>query len=66
MAKYLLHCEVISAAGSQTFIVEAASEEEALTKHRAGDSDLFSEEVEVMSLSKHPDIELYDGSGEES
>jgi hypothetical protein len=54
--KYRLTCAVTSAHGAQTFTVEASSPDEAIAKHKLGESEFEEEEVEVMSLGE-PDVE---------
>jgi hypothetical protein len=56
MAKYLIHANIQKASGTQTWSVTADSPEDALRKHKAGESAFYGEQVEVTSLSE-PTIE---------
>lgn len=47
MAKWLIHVEVGSARGNQTWRVEADSEEQAREIWEGGDGDLLHEELEA-------------------
>ncbi len=49
MKKYTIVCEV-TAQGTQTFTVEAKSEEDALVQFKIHGGEFVSEEIEVMGL----------------
>lgn len=55
MATYRIIQEVKRASGWQSWTVEAQNAEEALSKHRAGESEFEDSEVEVTSLEE-PEI----------
>lgn len=57
MPNYLITVPIKGARGIQTYTVDAKSEKEALKKHKDGDSDFDSEEVEVTDTGT-PKIEL--------
>lgn len=57
MSRYLLVFQIKSARGSQTSVVdEADSPEHALELHNKGESELIDEEIEILCLSKEPEI----------
>ena len=53
---YRITCPVKIATGTQTYTVEAKSAEEALRKHKAGESEYEDEDIEVYSLGT-PEVE---------
>ena len=55
MKRFLIDTPVENAEGSQTWFVDAETEEEALEKYWSGSSDLYESNVEVMSLGE-PEI----------
>ena len=52
--KFYLTYMIESCYGSQVFSVDAESEEEAIEKHKNGESEFVEEEIEVQSLEKEP------------
>jgi len=50
MNRYFVDRDVVQAEGAQTFVVEAATEEEAKQKFLAGEADIECSEVEVIQL----------------
>lgn len=57
---YLICTPVVRASGTQHWRVTASSPEEALEKHRRGQSDFEFEEVEVTALGEPEIIEEVD------
>jgi len=56
MNDYYLTCDVMGVHGTQTWLVEANSKEEAIEKwHSCDDAEFIYEEIEVTSLGK-PEI----------
>lgn len=50
MNQYRITCPVESVKGEQFFLVDAESKEDAIAKHRAGQSQFEGENVEVYEL----------------
>ena len=59
MAKFIITCDVIRAAGWQQWSVEASDEAEAIEKFDNGDGDFVAEDVEVTDVGT-PSVELDD------
>ncbi len=56
---YRITCPITKMRGSQTYTVEADSEDEALRKHDAGESDYENQEIDVLQHGK-PEVEKVD------
>lgn len=52
LKRFLISHDVVNASGTQVFWVDAESEDEAMAKHQAGESDMYSSEVEVTKLGE--------------
>ncbi len=50
--RFLIERPITSASGTQTFWVDADTEEEALARHEAGEGDIYTSNCEVMGLGK--------------
>jgi len=57
MPRFLVVCEVLAAAGTQTWAVEAADEDEARARFNRGEGVIVSDDVEVLKLGE-PEVEL--------
>lgn len=55
MKRFLIETSVENASGTQTWFVDAETEDEALEKHKSGSSNQYSSDVEVTSLGE-PEI----------
>lgn len=52
LKRFLIDCSVKAAEGTQTFYVDAVSEEEAIVKFEDGGGEMYANEVEVMDLGE--------------
>jgi hypothetical protein len=52
MKRFLIERSIASAEGTQTFWVDADSEEDALARHDAGEGGMYASECEVQSLGE--------------
>ncbi len=55
MKKYIVHCNIIAAAGHQGFLVEAENAKAALEKYKKHGGELVENEVEVLDIAE-PEI----------
>lgn len=60
--KYRLIFPVEDTHGTQSWLVDACDEEDAIKKHKAGESVFEYEEVEVLHLGE-PEIEIAEKGG---
>lgn len=52
MKRFLIERDITDAGGTQTFYVDAETEDEAMEKHRNGEGEIYASECEVTNLGE--------------